>query len=82
MTVDEMLAFEREWANRPANDGRKSQAIQYRWGLSETTYYQRLNSVLDTRGALEADAMTTRLLQRRRGRSARSRRHEATMREA
>lgn len=73
MTVDELLAFEREWANQPAHDGRKSQAIRQRWGRSETAYYQRLNAVLDTREALEVDAVTTRLLQRRRARSARSR---------
>ncbi len=74
MTIEELLAFERAWANLPQTDGRKAQQVRDRWGISETAYYRQLNAVLDTREALEADAVTTRQLQRRRGRHTQSRR--------
>lgn len=77
MTVEEVLAFERAWLNRPQSDGRKADAITRTFDLGETAYYQRLRAVLGEREALAVDPMTTRILlermrRRQRTRSARN----------
>ncbi len=63
-----MLDFERQWWKYA---GAKEQAIRESFDLSPTRYYQLLNSVLDTPGALAHDPMLVKRL--RRMRSARSR---------
>ena len=65
----EVLVFERQWWRFP---GAKEAAIQERFGLSPTRYYQVLNSVIDRPEALAADPLLVRRL--RRMRSARHRR--------
>ncbi|WP_083707151.1 DUF3263 domain-containing protein [Intrasporangium flavum] len=61
--TEELLAFERRWLNDPrASDGRKAQAIQAEFGVSETRHYQRLVAVLHTDEAWRADPATTSAL--------------------
>jgi len=56
-----MLAFERRWWRHP---GAKEQAIRDEFGVSPTRYYQMLNALLDTPGALAADPVTVGRLRR------------------
>lgn len=72
--LSSLLAFERAWLNDPRpGDGRKAQAILETFGVGETRYYQRLVAVIHSREALEVDPVTTRVLQDRLARRARSR---------
>lgn len=64
----EILAFERTWWKQ---GGSKERAVRDRFGVSATRYYQILNELIDTPGALEEDPMLVRRL--RRQRSARQR---------
>lgn len=61
----DLLAFE---AQRWHYAGAKEQAIRDEFGWSPTRYYLALNAAIDTREALEADALTTRRLLRLRDR--------------
>lgn len=56
-----ILAFER---TRWKYAGAKATAMQARFGMSETRYYQVLNAIIDQPAALEVDAMTVRRLRR------------------
>ncbi len=61
-----MLAFERQhWQFA----GAKERAIQDEFGLSATSYYQRLNRIINDPASLEIDPVTVRRLQRIRGQS-------------
>lgn len=64
-----MLAFERQWWKHA---GAKEQAIRVRFGMGATAYYQRLNALLDTAEALEADPVTVNRLRRLRSSRVRS----------
>jgi Protein of unknown function (DUF3263) len=59
----EILEFERQWWRLA---GAKEQAIRDRFGLTSTRYHQQLNALLDSPGALRADPMLVKRLQRRR----------------
>ncbi len=74
LTDDEMaiLDFERGWWKYP---GAKETAIRKRFDLSATTYYARLNHLIDKPEALAADPMNVRRL--RRLRSARQKQRSA-----
>lgn len=72
-STGDLLDLEREWLNRPQHDGRKAEAVRDRFGLSVTRYYQLLNSVIDSAEALEHDAVTTRVVLRRRAARSRGR---------
>lgn len=63
-----ILDFERQWWRYP---GAKETAIRERFDISPTTYYSRLNALIDRDEALAADPMNVRRL--RRLRSARQR---------
>jgi hypothetical protein len=65
-----MLEFERQWWKHP---GAKEQAIRARFGIGATTYYQRLNHLIDIPAALEADPVTVNRLRRLRAANSRSR---------
>jgi hypothetical protein len=65
-----ILDFERQWWRLP---GAKEQAIHDQFGLSGTRYYQLLNALIDTAGALEHDPVTTNRLRRLRDLRARRR---------
>ncbi|MBO1765974.1 MULTISPECIES: DUF3263 domain-containing protein [Allobranchiibius] len=56
-----ILDFERTWWKL---QGSKEQAIRETFDLSSTRYYQALNSLIDTPGALAYDAMLVKRLQR------------------
>lgn len=59
----EVLAFERTPWRYP---GAKAEAIRIRFGVTDTRYYQRLNSIIDQPGAVAYDAqLVNRLLRRR-----------------
>ncbi|MBV9846776.1 MAG: DUF3263 domain-containing protein [Kutzneria sp.] len=61
-----ILAFERQWWKRA---GAKEQAIEDRFGMSSTRYYQLLNRLLDDREAMRAEpALVNRLRRLRDGR--------------
>jgi hypothetical protein len=62
-TDEAILALERRFANAPA-DGRKEQVALVELGLSPTRYAQRLNALLSSREALEADPVTVNRLRR------------------
>ena len=62
----DVLAFEGEWLNRP-HDGRYEAAIRERFGVSVTRHLQRVNLLIDTAGANQADPITCRILRERRG---------------
>lgn len=70
LTADQqkILDLERTWWKYP---GAKEQAIRERFDISATTYYARLNRIIDQPEALAADPMLVRRL--RRLRSARQR---------
>lgn len=76
MTEDELavLDFEKEWQRARPGSGVKEQAIYYRFGVSATRYYQRLNVLLDSQAALEHDPHTVNRLRRIRAARLRSRR--------
>ncbi len=57
----EILAFERQWWKYA---GAKEQAIRELFDMSATRYYQVLNSLIDTPGALAADPMLVKRLRR------------------
>lgn len=61
----EMLELERKWWQHP---GAKVNEVRERFGLSETQYYQQLNSLLSREDALAFDPVTVRRLQRLRDR--------------
>lgn len=65
-----VLAFERQWWKYA---GAKEQAIRELFDLSPTSYYQRLNRLIDDASALEADPMVVRRLQRLRAERHRAR---------
>ena len=56
-----ILDFERTWWKL---QGSKEQAIRETFDLSSTRYYQALNSLIDTSGALAYDAMLVKRLRR------------------
>lgn len=64
----DILDLERTWWKYP---GAKEQTIRERFDISATTYYARLNHIIDKPEALAADPMLVRRL--RRLRSARQR---------
>ena len=74
MTTTDLLAFEREWLNRPQHDGAKMAAVYERFGLSLIGYYQRLVAALGERSAREADPVTCRAVRSRLDRARRGRR--------
>lgn len=57
----EILDFERSWWKKA---GRKEGTVRERWDASPTRYYQRLNALIDTQAALEADPLLVRRLRR------------------
>jgi hypothetical protein len=59
----EILAFEREWWKHV---GAKEQQIRDRFGVSATRYYQILNALIASPGAMQEDPMLVRRLQRMR----------------
>jgi len=59
----EILAFEREWWKHV---GAKEQQIRSRFGVSATRYYQILNALIASSGAMREDPMLVRRLQRMR----------------
>ena len=56
-----MLALERAWWRHA---GSKEAAILSRFGIGPTTYYQRLNALLDDPRAMAADPITVNRLRR------------------
>ncbi|MGI8761980.1 MAG: DUF3263 domain-containing protein [Jatrophihabitantaceae bacterium] len=57
----EILSFERQWWKYA---GAKEQAIRELFDMSTTRYYQVLNALIDTPGALAADPMLVKRLRR------------------
>lgn len=72
LTDDEvvMLTIERLWWQY---SGHKEQYVRDKLDVSMTTYYQRLNALIDTERALAADPLTVKRLQALRERRQRSR---------
>lgn len=64
-----VLEFEGRWWKYP---GAKEQEVRERFGISATTYYQRLNAIIDRDDALAHDPMLVRRLRRLRS----ARRHQ------
>ncbi len=58
---ERILVFERQWWKHA---GAKEEAIRAEFGLSAARYYQMLNSLLDTPGALVFDPMLVNRLHR------------------
>ncbi|GAB3588309.1 DUF3263 domain-containing protein [Calidifontibacter terrae] len=56
-----ILELERNWFKMP---GSKEDAIREQLGMSSTAYYQALNALIDTEGALEHDALLVKRLRR------------------
>ena len=77
LTDDEqaILDFERQWWRYA---GAKESGIRDRFGISATTYYARLNHLIDKPEALAADPLNVRRL--RRLRAARERRRSTARR--
>jgi hypothetical protein len=65
MSVEELLAFERRWLNRPQHDGAKAAAIRAAFGLGVTLYYQRLASVIRSGEAWQVDPVAAGVVSRR-----------------
>lgn len=65
-----ILDFERTWWKYA---GAKATAIQQRFGMSDTRYYQVLSAIIEKPGALEVDPMTVRRLRRLRDERRRAR---------
>lgn len=66
----EILSFERQWWKFA---GAKEQAIRDRFQMSATRYYQVLNGLIDTPGALEHDPLLVKRLRRLRSSRQRAR---------
>jgi hypothetical protein len=66
----QVLAFERQWWKYA---GAKEQAIRELFGLSPTRYYQVLNALIDSPGALAHDPMLVKRLRRLRSSRQRAR---------
>lgn len=60
---EHVLDFERMWWRHA---GAKEDAIRTEFGLSAARYYQLLNTVIDSPGAVRRDPMLVRRLQRAR----------------
>jgi hypothetical protein len=58
-----LLAFECAWWTEP---GLKTDRIRRELGISSSTYYKRLNELIDAPEALEFDPLLVRRLRRRR----------------
>jgi hypothetical protein len=58
-----ILEFERQWLSHA---GAKEEAIRAEFALSAARYYQLLNAVIDLPGAVRADPMLIKRLQRAR----------------
>lgn len=69
----DLLAFEAEWLNR-RHDGRYEEDVRIRFGTSVTRHLQRVNAIIDSQGANEADPVTCRILRERRDQAMRQRR--------
>ena len=65
-----VLDFERQWWRYA---GAKEQAVRELFGLSATSYYQVLNTLLDSPEALAHDPMLVKRLRRMRSQRQRSR---------
>jgi hypothetical protein len=65
-----ILEFERQWWKYA---GAKEQAIRDLFEMSATRYYQVLNQLIDSPGALEADPMLVKRLRRMRAARQRAR---------
>jgi hypothetical protein len=65
-----ILEFERQWWKYA---GAKEQAIRDLFDMSATRYYQVLNQLIDSPGALEADPMLVKRLRRMRAARQRAR---------
>lgn len=65
MSTVDVLAFEREWLNRPQHDGAKMHAAYERFGVSLVRYYQALVAALDDPQAWQADPVTCGVVRRR-----------------
>ena len=65
-----MLEFERQWWKYA---GAKEQGIRDQFGMSATRYYQVLNGLIDTPGALEHDPLLVKRLRRLRSSRQRAR---------
>ncbi len=63
LTTDEaaLLQFEREWWRYA---GQKEASIQEHFGCSPTSYYRRLNDLIDDERALAQDPMLVKRLRR------------------
>ena len=72
-STERLLAFEREWMNRPQHDGAKVQAARERFGLSDIGYYQQLRVALCDPSAVEAHPLAARFAQQKVDRFRRSR---------
>jgi hypothetical protein len=66
----EILAFEKQWWKYA---GSKEQAVRELFDMSATRYYQVLNALIDTPGALEHDPMLVKRLRRMRATRQRAR---------
>jgi hypothetical protein len=66
----EVLAFERQWWKYA---GAKEQAVRELFDMSGTRYYQVLNALIDSPGALEFDPMLVKRLRRMRATRQRAR---------
>ena len=75
--MDELTDAERavlDFERRPFGDpGTKAQAIRATFGISTTSYYQRLNALLDRQAALGYDPVLVNRLRRLRAAHQRSR---------
>lgn len=69
----DLLAFEAAWLNRP-HGGRYEEDVRIRFGTSVTRHLQRVNQIIDSQGAMEADPVTCRILRERRDAKMRQRR--------
>jgi hypothetical protein len=66
----EMIDFEREWWRL---SGRKASEIRIRFGMSASTYYRTLHTLIDQSEALRYDPLTVKRLLRRREQARRDR---------
>ncbi len=65
-----LLTFERQWWRY---EGSKEAAIREQFGMNSTRYYQRLNQLLDSPGAMAFDPLLVKRLRRQRDARTRSR---------
>lgn len=66
----QILTFERQWWRY---GGAKEDAVRELFGMSATQYYQVLNALIDTEGALAHDPMLVKRLRRMRAARTRGR---------